>query len=190
MIGDLQSLEQLTRAIVEGSLISAKTLYLVNPNGVTRADVLAKAENGAIVSGNIADVEALQTQKAQDYSVALQAIQIIERRLQLTFMSTEALQRDAERVTAAEIKEMAEQLEATLGGIYSLMSQELQLPIIMRVMKVMERNGDLPALPDNLVQPQITTGLDAIGEAMIESVLLPSSRQLLRQLALNNSCAT
>lgn len=163
VIGDLQSLEQLTRAIVEGSLISAKTLYLVNPNGVTRADVLAKAENGAIVPGNIQDVEALQTQKAQDYSVALQAIQIIERRLQLVFMSTEALQRDAERVTAAEIKEMAEQLESTLGGTYSLLSQELQLPIIKRIMKVMERNGDLPSLPDDLVQPQITTGIDAIG---------------------------
>ena len=56
-IGDLQALESLSQAIVEGSLIAAKALFLVNPNGTTRADALARAENGAIVSGNAADVK-------------------------------------------------------------------------------------------------------------------------------------
>ena len=71
VLGDLNSLESLSKAIVEGSLISAKAMFLVNPNGVTRADSLARAENGAIVAGNAADVEALQVGKAADMSVAL-----------------------------------------------------------------------------------------------------------------------
>ena len=64
VIGDLQSLESLTKAIVEGSLIAAKAVALVNPNGVTRADAIARAENGAVVAGNPADVEFLQVQKS------------------------------------------------------------------------------------------------------------------------------
>lgn len=163
VIGDLQSLESLTKAIVQGSLIAAKAIGLVNPNGVTRADVLARAENGAIVAGNAADVEFLQVQKNNDFSTALSAMQMIERRLQFTFLTNEAVQRDAERVTAEEIRLMAEQLEQGLGGVYSVLSAELQLPLIRRVMHMMEVTGDLPEIPKGLVEPQITTGLEAIG---------------------------
>ena len=163
VIGDLQTLESLSQAIVEGSLISAKSLFLVNPNGMTRADVLARAENGAIVAGNAADVEALQTGRATDLSVALQTIQIIEKRLNFAFLSSEAVQRNAERVTAAEIRMMSEMLDAGLAGIYTLLSAELQLPLIKRVMALMEKEGEIPAVPEGLVNPQITTGLEAIG---------------------------
>jgi hypothetical protein len=163
VLGDLQSLESLSKAIVQGSLVSCKTLFLVNPNGTTRADVLARAENGAIVAGNAADCEALQVQKANDFATALQAMQLIERRLNFTFLTNEAVQRSAERVTAEEIRLMAEQLEQGLGGVYSILSAELQMPLIRRVMHLMERTGDLPPVPKGLVEPQITTGLEAIG---------------------------
>jgi hypothetical protein len=48
-LGDLQSLESLTRAIVEGSAAAAKVLFLVNPNGTTRSKALSESPNGAIV---------------------------------------------------------------------------------------------------------------------------------------------
>jgi hypothetical protein len=163
VIGDLQSLESLTKAIVQGSLIAAKAIGLVNPNGVTRADVLARAENGAIVPGNAADVEFLQVQKNNDFSTALSTMQLIERRLQYTFLTNEAVQRDAERVTAEEIRLMAESLEQGLGGVYSVLSAELQLPLIRRVLSLMMKEGDLPEIPKGLVEPQVTTGLEAIG---------------------------
>ena len=163
VLGDLNSLESLSKAIVEGSLISAKAMFLVNPNGVTRADSLARAENGAIVAGNAADVEALQVGKAADMSVALQTIQLLERRISFTFLMNESVQRDAERVTAEEIRLMAEQLESGLAGVYSMLSQELQLPLIKRVLFLMEQAGEIPPIPVGLVNPQVTTGLEAIG---------------------------
>ena len=163
VIGDLNSLESLSKAVVEGSLISAKAMFLVNPNGVTRADSLARAENGAIVAGNAADVEALQVGKAADMSVALQTIQLLERRISFTFLMNESVQRDAERVTAEEVRLMAEQLESGLAGVYSMLSQELQLPLIKRVLFLMEQAGEIPPIPVDLVNPQITTGLEAIG---------------------------
>ena len=154
MVNDLQALESLSQAIVEGNLIMAKAVGLVNPNGTTRADVLAKAKNGAIVAGNAADVEFLQVQKSNDFSVALQTMQMIERRLSFSFLLNEAVQRDAERVTAEEIRLMAEQLEQGLGGVYTVLAEELQLPLIRRIMFLMERDGELPPVPKDWLNPR------------------------------------
>ena len=161
-IGDLQSLESLSKAIVEGSLIAAKAVALVNPNGTTRADAISRAENGAVVAGNAADVEFLQVQKSTDFATALQTMQIIEKRLNFVFLNNEAATRDASRVTAEEIRLMANQLEAGLGGTFSVLAHELQLPLIKRVMNIMSEEGQL-SVPDGLVQPVVQTGLEAIG---------------------------
>ena len=163
VIGDLQSLESLGKAIVEGSLISAKTIFLCNPNGMTRADILNNAENGAIVPGNINDVAALETGKSRDYATALQTMQLIERRLSYVFLNNEAVQRDAERVTAEEIRLIAEQLEQGMGGLYSMLSDELQLPLVRLIYEEAMSDGAIPPIPEGLVSPQITTGVDAIG---------------------------
>lgn len=163
VLGDLNSLEQLSQAIVEGSLAAAALRFLVNPNGVTRADVIANSQNGDFVSGDPDDVKALQAEKSADLSIALNTAQMIERRIGYTFLLNESVQRDAERVTAEEIRLMAEQLEQGLGGLYSMLSAELQLPLIRRVMKLLKDEGSNVALPEGLVEPQITTGLDAIG---------------------------
>ena len=58
----------------------------------------------------------------------------------------ESVQRDAERVTAEEIRLMAEQLESGLAGVYSMLSQELQLPLIKRVLFLMEQAGEIPPI--------------------------------------------
>jgi len=162
-LGDLQSLESLSQAIVQGSLIAAKAVALVNPNGTTRADAISRAENGAVVAGNAADVEFLQVQKSTDFATALQTMQIIEKRLNFVFLNNEAATRDASRVTAEEIRLMATQLEAGLGGTYSVLAHELQLPLIKRVMHIMGRDGSLPDMPKGLIEPVVQTGLEAIG---------------------------
>ena len=55
-MGDLRTLEALSKALTEGSLISAKAIFLVNPVGTTNAKKLAKAANGDIIEGNPNDV--------------------------------------------------------------------------------------------------------------------------------------
>lgn len=58
---------------------------------------------------------------------------------------------------------MAGELEDTLGGFYSLLSQEFQLPLIHRVMDLLTKEKALPRLPEGVVQPTIITGLEALG---------------------------
>jgi hypothetical protein len=166
--GDLLALESLYQAVLEGSAAAAKILFLVNPNGTTRPRTLANAPNGAIIQGNAADVTVIQSDKAQDLSIATSIIERIEGRLQFAFLLNTAIQRPGERVTAQEIKYMSQELEAGIGGLYSILTQELQLPLVRRLMYVMRKQRKLPAFPKGeggkaLVNPKPVTGLEAIG---------------------------
>ena len=162
-LGDLQSLEGLTRAIVEGSAAAAKVMFLVNPNGTTRARTLAESPSGAIVQGNAADVTTLQLNKVNDFRTAQASIQVISDRLGSAFLLTSGVVRNAERVTAEEIRMLSQELESALGGLYSLLSTEMQLPFVNRLMDVMKRKKKLPALPKDVVSPVIITGVEALG---------------------------
>lgn len=162
-LGDLKSLEALTQAIVEGSAAAAKVLFLVNPNGMTEADVLARSPNGAIREGMASDVSVLQTQKQADFSIAFQTINSIRERLNYAFLLAESTIRNAERVTAEEVRLTTAAVERQLGGIYSVLSQEFQLPLVNRLMDVMQRRKKLPKVPKEFIKPLIITGVDALG---------------------------
>jgi len=164
----LLALASLYQAILEGSAAAAKVLFLVNPNGTTRPRTLANAENGAIVQGNANDVTVIQTQKAQDLSIANSTIERIEGRLQFAFLLNTAIQRPGERVTAEEIRYMSQELEAGIGGLYSILTQELQLPLVRRLLHVLRKQRKLSPFPKGqggvpLVNPRPVTGLEAIG---------------------------
>ena len=166
--GDLLALESLYQAVLEGSAAAAKVLFLVNPNGTTRPRTLASAANGAIVQGNAADVTVIQSQKGQDLQIASATIDRIESRLQVAFMLNTAIQRPGERVTAEEVRYMSQELEASIGGLYSILTQELQLPLVRRLMHILRKQRKLPAFPSGqsgepLVNPKPVTGLEAIG---------------------------
>lgn len=162
-LGDLLSLEGLSKAVVEGAAASAKVLFLVNPNGTTKPKALAEANNCDVVTGNAAEVTVLQVQKHADFSVAQQAAKEISERLAFAFLMNTAIQRQAERVTAEEVRYVAGELEDALGGVYSILSQEFQLPLCVRLMDRMTKQGKLPKLPKGIVSPAIVTGLSALG---------------------------
>jgi hypothetical protein len=161
--GDLRSLEGLSQAIVEGSAAAAKVLFLVNPNGVTTEKTVADSPNGAVKPGKRDDVTVLQMEKFNDFRVALETIKGITERLSFAFMLQSSVQRNGERVTAEEIRYLAGELEDSLGGVYSVLSQEFQLPLVRVIGHRLERQGKLPVLPAGVVEPTITTGLEALG---------------------------
>lgn len=161
--GDLKSLEALTQAIVEGSAAAAKVLFLVNPNGTTNRKTIAEAANGAVKAGNAADVTVLRMDKFNDFRVALETINGITERLAFAFMLQSAAQRNGERVTAEEIKYVAGELEQGLGGIYSILAQEFQLPLVRRIMLQLQKRKVIPVLPAGVITPTIVTGLAAMG---------------------------
>lgn len=162
-LGDLISLEGLSKALLEGSAAAARLVFLVRPNGVTKASDVMNAANGAAVSGQMDDVQALQVNKQADMAVAQNQIEAIVDRLSFAFLMNSAVQRNGDRVTAEEVRYMAGELEDALGGVYSILSQEYQLPYVMRVIDRLTRKRKLPALPAGVAKPTIVTGLEALG---------------------------
>ena len=160
--GDLYTLESLMEAAVSGSIIMAKFIYLVDPAGTTRAEDLTKAENGAFVEGRQGDISVLQTEKQADLSIVFKMVEAIEQRLAYAFLLNTAVQRNGERVTAEEIRYMARELEDVLGGVYSVLSQSLQLRIATILLKLLENSKEIPKLPKE-VTPMIVTGIEALG---------------------------
>ena len=161
--GDLKSLEGLTKAIVEGSAAAAKVLFMVRPNSTTKARVLAESPNGAIVSGDSNDVTTLQLEKYADFRVAMDTASAITDRLAYAFLLNSSATRNAERVTAEEVRFMAQELESALGGVYSILSQEFQLPLIQLLLSRLESTGKMPKMPKGMVKPTIVTGIEALG---------------------------
>ena len=160
-IADLQTAEALSQAITEGALVSAQVKHLVKPSGIANPKKLAEAPNGAYVPGNPDDVFTLQINKAQDLNIALQSMQTIEMRLSQAFMLNTP--RQAERVTAEEVRLQALQLEQMLGSVYAILTTEFQQPYVSRKLVLLTRRGKMQKLPDQLVRPVVSVGLAAVG---------------------------
>lgn len=162
-LGDIRSLEGLVQSLVEAGAIASRHVALVNPNGMTDIEDFAKAENGEAIPGRIDDVQFAQANKHHDVRATFDTAVRIEERLSHAFLLHSAVQRDAERVTAEEIRFMAEELESALGGVYTVIAQELQLPIAKLLLRRMRRQKKIPAFNDKVVDPMITTGIEALG---------------------------
>lgn len=156
-LGDLRRLEGLSQLIVEGSSVQAKTIFGLRPGSALRIDDLTKAYNGDVIMGNLeTDLTTWRVDKGADFNTPMQVMQQVEARLSRAFMMMSGQVRDSERTTATEVRAVAAELEATLGGTYSVLAADLQIPLVYLVMQDINKNAG------NLVDPTIVTGTSAI----------------------------
>lgn len=181
-LGDLTSLESLRQALVEGAAISALAIGMVKPNGVTSSRAVTEARNGDFIEGDVNDVQFLQVQKGADLRVAMEEIHSLEMTLKSNFLMMEGVRRDGERVTAEEIRTIARELEAGLGGVYTLISQEFQLPYIRSRIHRMTKQKKLPVLPKGVVAPSVVTGFEALGRGNDKQKLMEFLETVVRNI--------
>lgn len=169
-LGDLHSLESLSQSIVEFAANASKIIWIFDEGGVTSREKIEKASSGSMVEGAVSngkpkDIAVMAMEKFPDFQVVKATADEIEHRMEQAFLLNSSIQRQAERVTAEEIRFMAGELEQALGGTYSILGQELQRPLVVRLMLEMQKERKLPTLPADLVSPQIITGLDGLGRS-------------------------
>jgi Bacteriophage head to tail connecting protein. len=162
-LGDLRTLEGLTMAISQFAAAAARILFRVSPGAITDFEELTKLESGQSFTGNENDVTVLQIEKAADFQIANTVAEKLELRLSHSFLLKSGTIRDAERVTAEEIRELAQELEDALGGVYTVLADEFQLPFVRLMIHEMQQARELPALPEKVVNPIIVTGFQALG---------------------------
>lgn len=160
-MADLQTANALTRAVTEGALVSAMCRFLAKPGAAVTAKQFNEAANGACLTGNPEDITAVQVGKGSDLAVAEQRLQRVQARLATAFMLTDV--RDSERTTAEEVRLQAQQIENSLGSVYSILTVEFQYPYISRKLHLLTKAGGLPPLPDDSIKPVVSVGLAAVG---------------------------
>jgi len=159
--GDLSVCEDLSEALVEGSLIAAQTKFGVRPNAMTSPKELEEVRNGGFFDGEEGDLWTLKTNKQVDFRVALETQRDLRASLGYAFLLNTSVQRQAERVTAEEIRTVMQELQDALGGAYSNLEAEVQRPLANRLTNRASSKGILEPLPDT-VDLLIVTGFEAI----------------------------
>ena len=168
-IGDLRSLDGLSQALVEGASVASKVVFLVSPSATTKPGTLAKAGNGAIIQGRPEDVGVVQVGKTADFATAAQLAQQIERRILEAFLVMNI--RNAERVTAEEVRLTQLELERSLGGLFSLLTVEFLVPYLNRTLLILQRSNQIPRLPKDVVRPKIVAGINSLGRGQDNEAL-------------------
>lgn len=159
--GDFSVLDTLSEAAVNAAVLASEFRWLVNPGGFTKPEDFARSRNGDALGGNQGDITLIQNGKAGQDLAHIQAIngEYINR-LGRSFLLNSAVTRQAERVTAEEIRLQAEELETALGGTYSRLAVDFQTPIAKWLL-VISNNKDLEKYTDLT----IITGLDALSRS-------------------------
>ena len=168
-LGDLRSLEALSQALVEGTAAAAKVIFTVSPSSTTKPQTLAQAGNGAIVQGRPEDIAVIQVGKTADFRTAQEMVGVLTQRISEAFLVMTV--RQSERTTAEEVRLTQLELESSLGGLFSLLTVEFLVPYLNRKLMVLQRDGELPKIPKDLVKPTIVAGINALGRGQDREAL-------------------
>lgn len=157
-LGDFRSLEACFQMLIENAAVAGKTVFGVKAGSILDIKELQDADNGDVIQGDFeSDVTVLRVDKGTDIQFLMNVAETLTRRLEQAFLSASSVARDSERTTAREISYMAADLEQSLGGVYSVLSQEFQSPLARLVINSLD-NVDFEGYDYNIV-----TGVDALG---------------------------
>jgi len=126
--GDLAKLSALSEALSLYEIESCRVLHLAKPGSQIDVDSMASEESGAWVAGDPGQVSAYEAGDYNKIQALAAEVANIGGRLAPAFMYSQN-QRDAERVTAEEIRQNAEEAESSLGGVYSVIADTLHIPM-------------------------------------------------------------
>lgn len=119
-------IDALTKAMIDMVGIMADIKFFVDPASVVDPVELNNSARGSYHMGRDGDVTTNISAKQFAIGEVRQIIQDRERELSQAFLLNSSGVRDAERVTAEEIRFIAMELESAFGGLYSRLALEWQ----------------------------------------------------------------
>lgn len=165
-IADLVTFDGLSKAMRDGAAMAARNIILLRPGaagGINLRRKVAGANNGDIITGNPEDVNMLQFTNLTGMQIVQAELESLRRELGAAFMLTSGATRDAERVTAEEVRRVGQELDSVQGGAFSALSGAMLRARVDRLIYQMRNKGDLPEWDDKVIAATILTGLEALG---------------------------
>ena len=170
-LGDLQSLDGYTKALIDGMAASTAFWMGMDPSGITEIDDIADMPNGSWVparAGDIAVISPSQTMNPQVSSAQI-AVETMRREIGNAFLMTGSAIPSGDRVTATAVRMIGSELETILGGAFSAIARDLMEPIIKRVVFLMIENEELDKRmyeqffdEEGTLTVEVITGLQAL----------------------------
>lgn len=155
--GDFQALALLSEATIQAAILASEFRWLVNPAGQTSVEDFTASPNGAAIPGTKGDIELISSGVDNVLQTNLNIQQLYINRIGAGFLLQSAVTRQAERVTAEEIRMTAEELEGGLGGGYSRIAVDVQVPVAYWTMELIDKS-----IIGKDIEPVIITGLAAL----------------------------
>lgn len=174
--GDFAAISTMSAAQLQSAILASEFRWLVNPAGLTQPEDVVNSNNGDVIPGSPDDVQAISAAGAGVAQALTMQDTILSKyitRIGRAFLLSSAAQRDAERVTAEEIRRDVLELETSLGGVYSRLAVDYQRPMaywLAAMLGVKLQGTD--------IQPTIITGLDALSRNSDLENLLRAIQQL------------
>jgi hypothetical protein len=127
---DLASLEAAYEALLEAGALMSQIRLLLDPSSSLTVEDILNTPNGGSVSAAPDSIGVLHFgEKIRELQFLFQLAQTIQDRIEESFMRTSSIQRQGERVTAEEMRIMANALDQTFVGGISSLSNNLQRPL-------------------------------------------------------------
>lgn len=120
------NIDATTQALLDLIGIAADLKFLVDPGSGIDIDDLNIAARGSYLAGRKDDISTPDFPKRVEINLLSEAIQRWEQQLSQAFLLSSGGVRDAERVTAEEIRFYARELESAFGGLYSRLAMNWQ----------------------------------------------------------------
>lgn len=164
--GDFGTLSTLSEAEVKSAILSSDYRWLANPSGITDLNAFKQSVTGDVIAGQKDDLTLVAMVSGNALEQIGKTADKFVQRIGRAFLLGTAVTRDAERVTAEEIRMQANELETALGGVYSRLAVELQLPLVRWLLKAID-----VTIEGTKLEPTIVTGLAALSRAADASQL-------------------
>lgn len=155
--GDFGTLSTLSEAEIKTALLSSDYRWLANPAGIGDVEDVKRSTSGDVLPGQKDDLTIVSMAPPGAVEAVSSSADKVIRRIGQAFLLGSAVTRDAERVTAEEIRMQAQELETSLGGVYSRLAVDLQLPVALWLLEQVDldiRGSD--------IEPTVVTGLAAL----------------------------
>lgn len=154
--GSFHMIDNMTNAQSQIAAKMADMKIMVDPASGIDVEALNSSDSGTYISGKPTGVQALATGLENGIQHIMLILEVHKRQISAAFLYQTGQTRDAERVTAEEIRENAAELEIAHGGVYSRFASDWQAKVAREAVSALgEDLGDV-------VEPQIMTGMDSL----------------------------
>ena len=159
-------------AIVDLMAIISDVKFFVKPGSPLSHDLasLNAAPRGTYWPGNADDISIPEMRARGDLSTMIEVVSRWENELKEAFLKSTV--RDAERVTAQEIRMVANELESAFGGLYSQLAMDWQQKEADYAIAQVDLAKEIGALGE-MFEVVVTTGLESLSrEGQIDNLRL------------------